>query len=135
MFPFASASLLQGSTAAALDTQTVTTGERGSLLDGSRLRGFDQATVIGYISDGTSNLYSGLAITALHWFEDYPGTVYILSIPGAVNSGWTKLTIGARELLRASATFSAGQWAWTTTDNAATQAFGGAGSSRPCVFT
>lgn len=136
MFPFASALLLQGGSVAVLDAQTVLSGARGSVIDSDRLRGFEQSTVIGSISDGTSNVYSGSAITALHWFENYGSAIYALDIPGAANSGWTTLTIGSTVLLRTSAaTFAAGRWEWTTTDTISGQAFGGDGSSHPCVFT
>lgn len=139
MFPFASALLLQGSSAGGgggvSDTQTVISGASGFAVDFDRRRGFDQVEVLGSISDGFSDIYSGAAVSAINWFENGGSPRYFLSIPGASNSGWTKLTIGSRELLRASATFSAGLWEWTTADNAAGQAFGGAGSSHPCVFT
>lgn len=114
------------------DTQTVTTGISG--LNPDRLRGYQSATSTGSITDGTSNIYSGAAITRLIWDEG--SSVYELNITGATNSGWSTLTIdGTKVLTRTSATFSAGGiWVWITGDNITTQAFGTNGTSHTCVF-
>lgn len=136
MFPLASTSLLASATAmSVLDTQTVTTGTNGTAVEQDRVRGWDETSVVGSISDGTSGIYSGAAITGLYWSENGGAALYELVIPSATNSGWTTLTIGSKVLLRASAVFSAGVWTWTTTDTVANQALGGAGSTRSCVFT
>ena len=134
MLPFATGFLLQGSTFV-LDAQTVLTGAGGSVLDSDRTRGFETAGAVGSISDGTSDIYSSASIAGIYWFENYGTPYHALDIPGAANSGWTTLTIGSKALPRASATFAAGRWEWTTTDGGGTQAFGGDGSYRACVFT
>ena len=102
-----------------LDTQTVITGQDGRAIDANRRRGFISG-VIGSISDGTSNLYAGAPapITSLYWDEGGGfGSSYIMTITGAVNSGWVTLTIGAKVLNRVDATFSGGTWTWTPADN------------------
>ena len=114
------------------DTQTVTTGIFGNSPD--RIRGYQSSGSIGSITDGTSNIYSGAAITKLIWDEG--SSAYELNITGATNSGWSALTIdGTKVLTRTSATFSAGGiWVWATADNVTTQAFGSNGTSHTCVF-
>lgn len=95
-----------------LDTQTVTVGLSGTVGAGDRVRGYVSGS-IGSISDGTSNIYSGATITSIAWQEDTSGIgSYILSIPGAANSGWTSMVIGNVELLRTDATYAAGYWDW-----------------------
>ena len=116
-----------------LDSQTVTTGTIGTALESDRLRGFVQGG-IGAISDATSNIYGGAAITALYFDENGFSGLYVLTITGASNAGWTNLTIGSKVLARTSATFSTGTWTWTTADNVATQAFGTNGSIRGVFF-
>ena len=116
-----------------LDTQTVTTGGDGLLLDQDRIRGYVQGS-IGSISDGTSNIYSGAVIAEMSWDENLGIPYYILSIPGATDSGWTTLTIGSVVLYRSSATFIAGSWTWYTAHTAGTQAFKTAGSVRTVTF-
>lgn len=124
------------SAATGLDTQTVTTGSIGTSGVQDRNRGFISGT-IGSLSDGTSNIYGGSAITELVYDENGGSSMlYRLSIPGASNSGWTYLTIdGTKILLRSDASFSSGTWYWLTTDTVATQVFGGASSSHTCVFS
>lgn len=119
---------------ATLDTQTVTTGSTGSGNPNfDRRRGFDSG-VQGSISDGTSNIFGGAAITKFYW--DETTITYVLAITGATNSGWTQVTIdGTKVLTRASATFSAGTWTWATSDTVTTQAFSTASSNHTCVFT
>jgi len=116
-----------------LDSQTVTTGASGTALESDRLRGFVQGG-IGAISDATSNIYGGAAITALYFDENGGSGLYGLTITGASNAGWTNLTIGSKVLARTSATFSTGTWTWTTADTVATQAFGPNGSIRGVFF-
>jgi len=66
----------------------------------------------GSISDGTSNIYGGAAITGLY-YQEFGGSAYIvLSISGATNSGWTTMNIGGTSYSRSSASFSSGQWTW-----------------------
>jgi len=115
-----------------LDTQTVTTGGAGTAVAHDRIRGWLSGS-IGSISDGTSNIFAGAAITALYWEEDT--SFYILTITGATNSGWTTMSIGSTSLNRTSATFSSGSWTWTTTDTVSTQAFGSSGSVHTVYFT
>lgn len=134
MIPFP-APLQTSSTASFLDVQTVTTGATGTAGPEDRRRGFDSASVMGSISDGTSDVYGGSAITSLYWDENVGTWRYVLKIPGAANSGWTTLTIGSLSLLRASATYVSGTWEWATSDGVTSQAFGGAGSTHPCIFT
>ena len=127
------------SSRAALDVQTVTTGTSGTAPAQDRLRGFSGG--LGSIDDGTSNIYSGAAVTTLMWDENGGGGAqrYVLEITGATNTGWITLTIqssaGTATLLRASGTFSSGQWLWTTTDVLGTQAFGGLNTVVTCTFT
>lgn len=118
-----------------LDTQTVETGSVGTAPLLNRVRGWSTG-VIGVITDGTSNVYAGAAITSLYYDENGSGGAqfYCLAITGAANSGWTTLTIGSTVLSRASATFSSGTWTWSTTDTVATQAFGASGSIHSCYF-
>lgn len=116
-----------------LDSQTVTTGTSGTALESDRLRGFVQGE-IGAISDATSNIYGGAAITTLCFDENGGSGLYVLTITGASNAGWTNLTIGPKVLARTSATFSTGTWTWTTADYVATQAFGPDGSIRGVFF-
>jgi hypothetical protein len=117
------------------DTQTVTTGTTGAAPN--RSRGRSTINGIGSISDGTSNLYSGAAITEFRWDEDGGSSMfYSLAITGATNSGWTSVVIGGTKTLnRIDASFSGGEWIWSTTDTVSTQAFGSAGSVKVCVFT
>ena len=137
-----SAGKLRMATGAAghLDSQTVTTGASGTALESDRLRGFVQGGIgaiqddIGAISDATSNIYGGAAITALYFDENGGSGLYWLTITGASNAGWTNLTIGSKVLARTSATFSTGTWTWTTADTVATQAFGPDGSIRGVFF-
>ena len=118
----------------ALDVQTVTTGGSGTAPNQDRLRGFSGG--LGSIVDGTSNIYSGAAITTLYWNEN-GGTArfYQLTITGAANSGWTTLTIGNQSFLRTSATYLSGTWTWSTSDTLGIQAFGSIGSTITCTFT
>lgn len=116
-----------------LDTQTVTTGASGTAPIQDRVRGFISGT-LGSITDGTSNIYSGAAITALYWDENEGISSYVLTITGATNTGWTTITIGSVTLYRTAATFSSGTWTWTTTHTAGTQAFGSAGNIKTVTF-
>lgn len=125
---------MRSTTSGHLDTQTVTTGASGSAPAQDRLRGFISGS-LGSISDGTSNLYAGAAVTDLVYDESGgSGMHYFLAITGATNTGWTTLTIGSLVLNRASAVYSAGTWTWTTTDTVATQAFGANGTVHACYF-
>ncbi len=97
-----------------LDQQVVTAGSTGSI--GDRKRGFSTALAIGSIVDGTSNVYSGAAITEL--YHDETTNLVHLKITGAANSGWTTMRIlsaglGTVDLLRASGTFASNEWTWT----------------------
>jgi len=117
-----------------LDTQTVTSGSIGTAAALNRARGWLTGT-IGSITDGTSDIYAGAAVTGLYYDEGGGDSAsYYLAITGAANSGWTTLTIGTTVLSRASASYSSGSWTWTTTDTVATQAFGGSGSIHTCYF-
>lgn len=132
-----------------LDIQTVTVGaydpdpfdpESGYAIRGFRLDGLPTP---GYIVDGTSNIYAGATIDYMAWYAGAGGSsipFYLFALNGAQpNSGWTRLTIGNKPLLRADASFySSGvsvSWTWTTTDDLATQAFGATGSTVACIFT
>ena len=118
-----------------LDVQAVTTGGSGTAPNQDRLRGFSGG--LGSIVDGTSNIYSGAAITTLYWNEN-GGTskFYQLTITGATNSGWTTLNIGGQNFLRTSATsYGSGTWTWSTSDTITSQSFGSIGSTVACTFT
>ena len=128
--------MLLGAGSAALDIQTVTTGGSGTAPLQDRLRGYASSPALGSIVDGTSNIYSGAAITTLFWNENGGSSQYYqLTITGAANSGWTTLTIGSQSFLRTSATFSSGSWTWTTANTLGTQSFGGVASVVTCTFT
>jgi len=117
-----------------LDTQSVTTGAIGTAGAQNRGRGFYSGS-FGSISDGTSNVASGAAITRMYWDENGgSGMFYQLAITGAANSGWTTLTIGSTVLARASATFGSSIWTWTTTDTVVNQAFGANGAVNSAYF-
>ncbi len=112
-----------------LDQQVVTTGLLGVIPD--RYRGFSTALAIGSIVDGTSNIYAGAAITELYHFET-DSTLH-LKITGAVNSGWTTMTIvGQASFLRSAAGFAANEWTWA---GIGTNPWGGAGTVRTVIFT
>lgn len=121
-----------------LDNQTVVSSAVGTTLNGNRQRGF--YTGFGTITDGTSNLYAGAAITELYWDENggAPSDFVSLKITGAslANSGWTQMAVDTYIYSRSSATYSTSggftTWRWT---NPGTQPFGGAGSSHDVVFT
>jgi hypothetical protein len=79
------------------------------------------APTIGSISDGTSNIYGGAAITGLFFFQEiyvsppvgYTTRQLILSITGASDSGWTTMKVGSTSFNRTSAAFFAsGTWVW-----------------------
>lgn len=120
-----------------LDTQTVTVGVIGSILNLDRERGYSSAYPYGSIVDGTSNIYSGATISKIAWVEDGATAgngSYVLYIPGVANSGWTSMVIGTQELFRVDASYSAGFWDWPDY-NIATQQFGNtAGAVVPVYF-
>lgn len=93
-----------------LDTQTVTSATTG--IPGDRVRGYGGGTG-GSISDGTSNIYSGAAITEMY-VDESAGEFY-LTITGATNTGWTTMTnaTDGHSLSRSAASFSGGTWTWT----------------------
>lgn len=129
---------LLGASISGLDIQTITTGAIGAAIDQDRERGYDAPPAgFGSIVDGTSNIYGGATIGYFKWVENGGLPYYALYIGGATNSGWTQVDIGGvKTLTRASAIFNvAGIWAWNTSDTAAGQAFGAAGTVRVCVFT
>lgn len=123
-----------------LDTQTVTTGNDPLGVgnpDYTRRRGFSTGGGFGSISDGTSNIYGGAAITDFYWDENGGETsLYTLTITGATNSGWTQVVIGgSKTLLRGDASFASSTWTWTSPNTISTQAFGSVGTNHTCVFT
>lgn len=123
-----------GSGGSHLDTQTVTSGTSGTAPAQDRIRGYISGSQ-GSITDGTSNLYAGAAITSALYNENGgTGMYYYLAITGGTNSGWATMTVGTTVLSRTSATFSSGTWTWTTTDTVATQAFGANGSVHTVYF-
>ena len=124
---------LLGTGSAVLDIQTVTTSGAGTVPN--RLRGYTSG--LGSIVDGTSNIYGGATVQTI-WYDENGGSgaqIYLLSINGATNSGWSTLTIGTKALNRVDATFATGNWTWPTTDLVTNQAFGIIGSVVVCVFT
>lgn len=135
-----------GGGAGLLDTQTVTAGGSGTALNQDRNRGYSSGS-IGSITDGTSNIYSGAAITDAYWDENLgsPNSqLIVLKITGATNTGWTTLTIknGATTtatLTRASASFTAGgTWIWSFAAGTYTPAnnpFGSATEVRTLEFS
>lgn len=133
MFPFGRIPLTTSAAGGGLDTQTVTTGADGTAPAQDRRRGY-VVLQIGSISDGSSNIYGGAAISEIYWDENFGDPFYQLSIPGASNSGWASITInGTKTLNRADAAYASGVWNWPTADTASTQAFGASGS-KPVVF-
>lgn len=113
-------------TARLLDTQTVTVGyyyhDPGGI-PSYPYTGYGYtsssptSTVVGSISDGTSNIYSGATIFKLWWFVDgVLGPKVQLMINGATNSGWTNMIINGTTFTRTSAaSFIGGLWEWTST--------------------
>lgn len=97
-----------------LDTQTITSG---SYSDKSGASNGYYSGFIGSISDGTSDIYGGAAITAIYAYTDFYTTTVSLIITGAqANSGWTTMTIDGTPFNRADASFSGSgptQWYWT----------------------
>lgn len=118
-------SLIGGTTASAtLDTQTVTRGQTTLGSDPyTNYSGYKASSpAIGSISDGTSNIYGGAAITALYFYEvgyitppvGYQTRGLVLTISGATNSGWTSMKVGSTVFNRADAiSFSSGTWEWS----------------------
>ena len=120
--------------ATVLDTQTVTVGGSGTILDGNRLRGFSTSPALGSISDGTSNVYGGAAIVTLYYDESVDQTV--LAITGTLaNSGWSTLTVKTTVYRRVDATFSVSggvsYWNWL---GGSVGAFGSIGTNATCIF-
>lgn len=140
-----------------LDSQAVTVGSHSVTFPGgsgvptntSNYKGFFvySSTTYGSISDGTSNLYGGAAITTLQytWNNVFTGISLLdLRISGTsrANSGWTTLTVNGTAYLRANATgYNANnngstQWYWSVSDNTgASNPFPGTGQVATCVFT
>ena len=111
-----------GGTGPVLDTQTVTVA---SLTSGSdptlQYRGYNASgPAFGSISDGTSNIYGGAAITALYFYQEgftsppvgFTTRQLVLTITGATNSGWTTMKVGTTNFARTDAFFSSGSWVW-----------------------
>ncbi len=120
---------------ASLDSQTLTAGSVGII--GERFRGFSTARSIGSISDGTSNLYGGGAITELYHDEEF--TSLRLKITGSTNSGWTNMlvydstgTTLIDSYSRASASFASNEWTWAAET---VNPFGANGTVRQVYFT
>lgn len=100
----------------ALDIQYVDGGSIGPA--GSRALGYITGA-IGSISDGTSNIYGGAAITELWYDQDSNSTS--LKITGTLsNSGWTSIFNVSRNITlnRSAATFSTASgsstWIWAS---------------------
>ncbi len=95
-----------------LDTQTVTVGS-GTL---SSITYYGRQTSplnFGTISDGTSNVYGGTAITGLHW-NGTQNYLFLQFSATVANSGWTTMYIGSNAFTRASAFYSTNLFRWTT---------------------
>ena len=100
-----------------LDTQTVTVGSDVSQY--VTWRGYSASSpVIGSISDGTSNIYSG---SVIKYIRNLNNSTTQLRIQGVhSNSGWTTMTINGVDFARADASFSTNtdsQWVWSPTNN------------------
>lgn len=104
------------------DTQVVTVGYRDILGSyptyiNEYIYGFESG-IIGSMSDGTSNIYSGASITTLSHVESTTGQQSLfLGISGSrANSGWTTMYIGSSSYSRTSAMYtdfgSVTEWAW-----------------------
>ena len=125
-----------------LDTQTVNpVGGSGTAGSSNRLRGFSTVNALGSISDGTSDLYSGAAITELYFDENGGAGQQYLKITGTLpNSGWTTMTIDTTAYARSAATFTqaggATQWQWSAPGAfTSVQPFAGIGGSTTVVWT
>lgn len=118
------------------DTQTITVGGSGTAVAQDRRRGYlsGSSGSFGSISDGTSNIFGGAAITAFYYDESYGTPFYTLTITGATNSNWTKVTVGSKILTRASAGFSSGTWTWDSPDTVDIQPFSSPGAVRTVYF-
>lgn len=110
-----------------LDTQTVTKGTTSSGSDPitqyTGQRSAPLSPTCGSISDGTSNVYSGAAISGCYFLETaYLGQIgarqVIWRIASEVaNSGWSTMLVDVTTFARADATFTTGtgysQWLWS----------------------
>lgn len=97
-----------------LDVQTLTVGVVGAYE--ARKFGFQQS-VMGGISDGTSNIYGGAAILAL--YSDEADLSLNLQINGVqANSGWTTMRVLGQTYRRVDASFSTAggftSWFWAS---------------------
>jgi len=121
-----------------LDTQTITVGSH-TVIVGSLFSGGYIYTLYGYsppygsIATGASAIYPGKNITSLY-FNSLNSTL-TMTIPLAVNSGWTYMYVGseiaAHKHMREDATYgSSGSWTWTIAANP----FGADGSTTPVTF-
>lgn len=134
--PYGFVSSSGGGGGPSLDTQSMVVGATGT--SPYRTRGFVSGGV-GSLTDGTSNIYSGAAITEFAYYEN-GGVVegapyYSLSITGAVNSGWTTVSVDGNLLQRADATFVSGNWQWPAATIALNYFGSTAGASRSIIFT
>lgn len=113
-----------------LDSQTIVTGsyvDDGAVMTYSYYgKGSTGApSAFGTISDGTSNLYAGAAITGLYYKNSYnknlldttADEVFLIITGTLSNSGWTAMTIGSETYLRSAAAFTTpsgkSQWVWS----------------------
>lgn len=79
------------------------------------IQNYGFATGKGSISDGTSNLYSGITITKLH-HETFglDAFIFFTVSSNVTNSGWTSMVINGTTYLRSSANFSSSkEWRWS----------------------
>ena len=101
-----------------LDTQTVTVGSfRLNSLTPYSYGYFGSSG--GSISDGTSNMYSGILYKQINWW--HYGTITLIITGHQSNSGWATMKIGSTTLNRSSASYSQSSsglevtaWNWTS---------------------
>lgn len=133
-----------------LDTQVVTVGtDTGGGQSGTRgTEGFG-GFAGGSISDGTSNIYGGAAITRLSYewetditFEQELSELRLVITGAHANSGWTTLTVGSTAYLRTNAAYivpggAETVWIWIggADPNGTSSPFGPVMGQTNCVFT
>lgn len=123
------------SNAPVLDTQSVTAGGDGDPLYETQRRGYGAG--LGSIADGTSNLYSGAAISFLMWREQTNDIIFRVNAV-LTNSGFTTMKVGTASFNRTSATFSQTGgvtfWSWPVIYTVSTQPFGAIGSTKTVTW-
>lgn len=108
----------------ALDTQTVTVGNRYMNIYGNIINYWGKFGSYGSISDGTCNFKSGASIYGAYYYSN-SGTnasqVGFILVGTYTNAGFTTMKVGSYQYSRSSAIFSQNSgntyWIWNTSAN------------------